>query len=95
MDTTGYYIDLHDFSLASMKGIILNIRLLPSQQILREYIEERFACLESNGIKNLQQLQEALKKKSDVESFAQKTGLSANYLTIFRREVNKSDYRPH
>lgn len=92
MPTSGYYPDLKAFSLEKLKGKLQNIRLLPSQQILRENLKERFTCLEKNGIKNLQQLQEALKKKSDVESFAQQTGLPVNYLTILRREVNS--YKP-
>jgi len=68
--------------------------LLPSQQILKEDIDERFACLERHGIGNLQQLQMALKSKKDVQSFAEKTGLPVAYLTVLRREVNSYQPKP-
>lgn len=94
MPTSGYYPDLKAFSLEKLKGKLQNIRLLPSQQILRENLKERFTCLEKNGISNLHQLQNALKTKSDVKSFAEKTGLPVNYLTILRREVNSYEPKP-
>ena len=88
MTTSGYYQDLGSFGLKKLKGLLESTRLLPSQQILLEKIDERFACLEGNGIENLEQLQKALKTKSDVQSFAEATGLPSDYLTILRREVN-------
>jgi hypothetical protein len=88
MTTSGYYLDLGKFSLKKLKGLLKSTRLLPSQQILQEKIDERFACLEGNGIENLEQLQKALKTKSAVQSFAEATGLPPDYLTILRREVN-------
>jgi len=94
MPTSGYYLDLNAFSIAKLKDLFKNTRLLPSQQILQENIDERFACLEQNGIENLGQLQKALKTKSDVESFAKVTGLPIDYLTILRREVNSYQPKP-
>lgn len=91
---SGYYLDLKEFSLEKLKDRINNTRLLPSQQILQENIDERFACLEQNGIVNLQQLQNSLKTKSDVQSFAKVTGLPVDYLTILRREVNSYQPKP-
>jgi len=88
MTTSGYYLDLRTFSLKKLKDLLKLTRLLPSQQILLEMIDERFACLEGNGIENLEQLQKALKTKSAVQSFAEATGLPPDYLTILRREVN-------
>ncbi|MFO7687833.1 MAG: DUF4332 domain-containing protein [Desulfobacterales bacterium] len=88
MTTSGYYLDLGTFSLTKLKDLLKTTRLLPSQQILLEKMDERFACLEGNGIETLEQLQKALKTKSAVQSFAEATGLPADYLTILRREVN-------
>jgi hypothetical protein len=94
MTESGYSIDLSAFSLAKLLNIIKNTRLLPSQQILLENIDERFACLEDNGIENLQQLQGVLKTKARVLSFAEKTGLPVDYLSILRREVNSYQPKP-
>ncbi len=54
----------------------------------------RFSCLKLQGIENLQQLQTALKTKVAVQSFAAWTGLSIEYLTILRREVNSYQPKP-
>ena len=94
MPTSGYTLDLSTFSLEKLKIQIKKTRLLPSQQILQENIDERFACLERSGIDNLQQLQKVLKTKSDVQSFAEETGLPVDYLTVLRREVNSYQPKP-
>jgi hypothetical protein len=94
MTESGYYIDLSVFSLKKLKNTIQNTRLLPSQQILLENIDERFACLEDHDIENLQQLQGALTTKAKVRSFAEETGLPVDYLTILRREVNSYQPKP-
>jgi hypothetical protein len=94
MPEKGYAIDLSTFSLMKLKHNIENTRTLPSQKILEEDIDERFACLEQHGLENLQQLQTALKTKKEVQSFAQETGLPVDYLTILRREVNSYQPKP-
>lgn len=94
MQSLGYYIDLNKFSLEKLKKRIKIFRLLPSQQILRDSIDERFASLERNGIENLQQLRDTLKTKSDVQSFAVETGLPVDYVTILRREANSYMPKP-
>ena len=94
MSETGYYLDLETFSLEKLKERLKNSRVLPSQKIIQESIDERFARLKQYGLENLQQLQNALKTKSAVQSFAQATGLPADYLTILRREVNSYQPKP-
>jgi hypothetical protein len=89
-----YYPDLEKFSLNKLQKIIETTRLLPSQKILQENTEERFACLKKNGIENLQQLQEALQTKKNILAFAQKTGLPIEFLTLLRREVNSYQPKP-
>jgi hypothetical protein len=90
----GYYIDLSAFSLEKLKNQLKTTRLLPSQKILRENIDERFACLAQHGIQNLAQLQKSLNSKADMQSFSEQTGLPVDYLTILRREVNSNQPKP-
>ena len=94
MDNPGYYIDLNTFRLTKLKWLLENTRALPSQQILQVNLDERFDCLEAHGIQNLGQLQKALKTKKDVSSFAERTGLLVEYLTVLRREVNGYQPKP-
>ncbi len=94
MTTPGYYPDLSTFSILKLKTHLKTARMLPSQKILQENIDEHFACIEQSGIGNLEQLQRALKTKSDVLSFSKATGLSLEYLTLLRREVNSNQPKP-
>ena len=94
MDDTGYYLDLEAFGLFKLKDSLVHGRLLPSQQILLEQIDERFAVLEQLGFENLEQLQKALKNKKAVQSFAAESGIPADYLTVLRREVNSYQPKP-
>ncbi len=91
---TGYTIDLGRFTVERLKEIITTGRLLPSQQILLDDVDARFACLRQHGIENLAQLQKALKTKTAVASFAAETGLPVDYLTVLRREVNSYEPKP-
>ena len=94
MSNSKYYVDLSKFSLEKLGRRIKNTRLPPSHIILQENIDERFSCISENGIENLEQLQKALKTKSDVQSFAEDTGLPLDYLTVLRREVNSYQPKP-
>lgn len=94
MPTAGYSPDLSTFSLAKLKTHLRTARLLPGQRILGEHLDERFACLEQNGIANLAQLQTALKSGASVAAFARATGLPEAYLIVLRREVNSYQPRP-
>lgn len=94
MGDVGYYLDLKAFSLVKLKDSLVHGRLLPSQQILLEKIDERFARLDELGFENLGQLQQALKTKSKVQSFAEDSALSVDYLTVLRREVNSYQPKP-
>jgi hypothetical protein len=87
-----YYIDLSQISLAQFQERLETQELLPGRRILQEHIATRFRALAGMGISNLQELHEALKTKKRLSQFAQESGLSLEYLTILRREVNS--YRP-
>ncbi len=94
MIPNGYYADLAAFSLERLKNLFKTTRLLPSQKILQENIDERFACLAQYGIQNLAQLQKSLNSKVDLQSFSAQTGLPIDYLTLLRREVNSNQPKP-
>lgn len=88
----GYYIDLSKITLDEFRRKLCHEYLLPSQQILKENIDERFAIIQSQNIVNLQQLQQELKTKEKVNAFAKTTSIDADYLTVLRRTVNS--YHP-
>lgn len=94
MQDSDYYLDLNTFSIGELKELLKNGRLLPSQQILLNDIDARFAFLQDRGIENLAQLQKALKSKTAVTAFAAETGLPLDYLTVLRREVNSYQPKP-
>lgn len=52
MPSSDYYMDLRKFSLEKLKDLFNNTRMLPSQQILQEDVDDRFACLGRHGIEN-------------------------------------------
>ncbi len=87
-----YYLDLSQISLAQFQHRLETQDLLPGRKILQEQIAVRFRVLAALSISNLRELREALKTKKKLTQFAQESGLSLDYLTILRREVNS--YRP-
>ena len=89
-----YQIELDKITLTKLKQLLKKGRLLPSQQVLKENLDERFGILQKAGIKNIQQLQTALKTKGNVSAYARKTGIPENFLTILRREANSYNPKP-
>ena len=89
-----YYIDLEQFSLKEFKHVLETGRLLPSESVLKEEISERFAALESMGIKSLKDLTAALSTKKKLERFSKESGLPRDYLTILRRRAGSYTPRP-
>ena len=83
-----YHIDLEKYVLQRFKKSLQKRDMIPSRVILKEKIEERFAIISSNGIKNLKALIDTLKSKQKIEIFSKKTNLSIDYLTILKREAN-------
>jgi hypothetical protein len=91
---SGYHIDLKKISLEDLKETLSTGYVLPSRSILKEEIESRFAVLGSMGINDLDGLFNELKTKKKVDRFAERSGLSKEYLTILRREVNSYRSKP-
>jgi len=82
-----YYLDFQKYSLKTFQGELREAKLLPSRQILKEDLEDRFKILDDNGISNLHELMDALKTPQKAKKFAFKTGLPEDYILILRREV--------
>lgn len=90
----GYYVDLAKISLEKFKKRLKTEDLLPSQQILRENIDEKFEVIKLQGLKNMEDLKKALKTKKDVDRFSLETSLPTDFLTVLRREVNSYHPQP-
>lgn len=90
----GYYIDLTRISIDVLRERLMKNDLLPSQQILKEDIDERFRIIKSLRIKTVEQLKQALKTKRDVSRFSADTKLPVDYLTVLRREINSLHPQP-
>jgi hypothetical protein len=89
-----YYIDLKKYPLTRFKKELKEAELLPSRKILKEQIDGKFKILENNNIQNLQDLTVSLKTPKKTKEFAQKSGISPDYLLILRREVNSYTPKP-
>lgn len=89
-----YYIDLEKISLERFQHMLEAKTLLPSRQMLRERLAERFETLAAMGIHNVQALSDSLKTKRHVATLAAQSGLPQKYLILLRREVNSYVPRP-
>ena len=83
-----YHINLKEISLDQYKQTLKQSELIPSRRILKEQIDQRFKQLRDRGISNLDDLLSAAKNAKKIADLAKNTGLSEEYLTILRREVN-------
>jgi hypothetical protein len=83
-----YHINLKEISLDQYKQTLKQTELIPSRRILKEQIDQRFERLQACGISNLDDLLSAAKNAKKIADLAKNTGLSEEYLTILRREVN-------
>jgi hypothetical protein len=84
----GYFLDASKFSLDRFQSILKSKNILPGRIILKDQIDERFELLRAKGLKSLSDLLDALKTKARIDLFSKDSGLSAEYLTILRREAN-------
>ena len=91
----GYYIDLTTISLGEYQKKLEESDLLPSRMVLKENLNERFDKLTDQGIKNVYELQQALKNKNKLQKFSTNSGLPEAYLTILVREVNSLHPKPN
>lgn len=82
-----FYVDFAAISIDEYKAKLENADLVPSRQLLKKNTTEVFNKLEACGIKNTEDLFNALKTKARVQNFAQKSAIDENYLTILIREL--------
>lgn len=83
-----YGMDLTQFSLERLKTVFTSADLLPFRKLLGEAVEDRLAILEQMGIRNLQDVIDALSTPKKLKAFSQASGLSEDYLTLLRRQAN-------
>ena len=86
--SNNYHLDLQDISLEQYKQTLKEAELIPSRRILKEQIDSRFSRLQAQGISNLAEFLAAVKSTGKINELAGRTGLSVEYLTLLRREVN-------
>jgi hypothetical protein len=90
----GYCIELKNISLAEYKEVLKNQNLLPGRRILQDNIDGKFEILFACGIKNLDELHKNMNTPQKLSAFSVKSGLSADYLTILKREIGSLIQKP-
>ncbi len=83
-----YHINPADFSLAYLKENLLSRELIPSREPLKDGLEEKFIILKEMKIETIEDLLIILKTKMKLEEFSKLSGITIEYLTLLRREVN-------
>ncbi len=89
-----YALSTKKISLLSYKEILKTQRLLPARQILKDHVDENFKVFISNGIQSVDDMQRALSTPAKINAFAVKTGISAEYLKILKREMGSLVQKP-
>ncbi|HSR04361.1 MAG TPA: DUF4332 domain-containing protein [Proteiniclasticum sp.] len=89
-----YNLDLEKLSAKTYMSIIKSQNLLPSRKILLQNIEENFAFFERKEIQYVSQLRRSLSTPKKISSFAEESGISEEYLTILKREMNSLEQKP-
>lgn len=82
-----YHLDLERYSLEKFRRLIESQELSPGRRILKEHLQERFVVLESMGITDLRMLIDALKTADRLKTFAVRSGLPVDYLTVLSRHA--------
>lgn len=90
----GYYVDLATITLDDFFVKVKDVSVLPSQAILRESPEDKLRRLKATGIRDLRELQAIFKSKGKTAELAKKTGLTEEYLTFLRRELDRYQPKP-
>ncbi len=89
-----YTLDLKNISLQFYKEILRNQNLLPGRRMLHVDLDARFSAIQCTGIATVFELKSALSTPGKLNGFAEKTGLSEEYLIILRREVGSLEQKP-
>lgn len=84
----GYFINFNEKSIQGFKEKLKATKLLPSQKVLEELMDEGFEYLEQKGIENIGALEQILKKKEDALEVAKQSNMPDNFWIVLRRELN-------
>ena len=90
----GYNIDLKRISILRYMEILEGQNLLPGRRILLENIEDNFHRIAAAGIQDLAELKSCISSAKRLIAFAVTTGVTANYLTILKREMGSLEKKP-
>ena len=83
----GYRINLKNIALPVYRDMLKGKALLPGRKLLHHDIDEAFALLESSGFRDAEALLKGIGSPRKLEAVSQSTGLSAEYLTLLKREL--------
>ena len=83
-----YHINPADYTLGYLQENLLSRELIPSREPLKDGLEEIFIVLKEMEIKTIEDLLNVLKTKVKLEEFSKLSGITNEYLTLLRREVN-------
>jgi hypothetical protein len=89
-----FNLDPGQMTLDHFKELTRNKRLVPGRVALQEQMDERYEILERSGIESLGDLLRLLNTRSKIENFSKRSGLSADYLVLLRREAGSYLAKP-
>lgn len=89
-----YSIDPSLISLEDFRDLTSGRDMLPGRLMLHEQMEERFAILKDSGVKHLGDLLARLSSPAKIQEYAQRSGLSSDYLVLLKREAGSYLARP-
>jgi hypothetical protein len=89
-----FEINLAAISLDKFRDMLALGYLVPSRLLLREEIEIRFQKITENGIHTLEDLLATVKSKPRYAELISKAGLSEDYATLLKREVQSYIVKP-
>lgn len=89
-----YNLDPGQMTLDHFKELTRNKRLVPGRVALQDQMDERFGILERSGVESLGDLLRLLNSRSKIEDFSRKSGLSADYLVLLKREAGSYLAKP-
>jgi hypothetical protein len=89
-----YYFDFKEKSISGFIEKLKSTKLLPSQKVLEQNIDEGYAFIKGAGFNNMAELFDALKAKDSDVDLAKKSNLPENFWTVLRREIKGHHSQP-
>ena len=82
-----YSINLKNIALPAYRDMLKAKQLSPSRRLLHQGINEAFTLLQRGGFEDAEALLKGLGTPKKIESVSMKTGVSAEYLALLKREL--------